>query len=170
MRWFVAPTVQPIYGKKIWVMEAEIHLQKNVCMCHSFPQFSCKRESKFISCTKHTYAPGGGLLIANQKLCFHSDCLSPLWKVFPVVTKTTIQQWQMNAAHSDMRWAGDLSINKLSTKPGGMWRTGGMTMRGLKGCENIFTYAPISCCIHLNNPSLAWYCYIYLHIISHFSL
>lgn len=74
-------------------------------------------ESEFISCTTHTYAPGGGLLIASQKLCFHSDCLSPLWKVFPVVTKTTIQQWQMNVAHSwVMRWAGDPSTNKPSTK------------------------------------------------------
>lgn len=66
----------------------------------NFPAFSYNTESEFISGTMHTYAPGGGLLIANQKLCFHSDCLSPLWKVSPVVTKTTIQQWQMNEAHS----------------------------------------------------------------------
>lgn len=58
------------------------------------------KESEFISRTMCPYAPGGGLLIANQKLCFHSDCLSPLWQVFSVVTKTTIQQWQMNVAHS----------------------------------------------------------------------
>lgn len=59
---------------------------------------------EFISCTMHTYAATGGLLIADQKLCFHSDCLSPLWKVSPVVTKTTIEQWQMNVAHSQAMW------------------------------------------------------------------
>lgn len=118
--------------------------EKDLHVCHFF-LFSYEGESEFISCTIRTYAPGGGLLIANQKLCFHSDCLSPLWKVFPVVTKTTIQQWQMNVAHSwVMRWAGDLSINKLSTKTGGRWKTGGMTMRGLKGRDNIFMYAAIS--------------------------
>lgn len=42
-------------------------------------------------------------MIINSKikrLSFHSDCLSPLWKVSPVVTKTTIQQLRMNVAHS----------------------------------------------------------------------
>lgn len=68
----------------------------------------------------HTYVPGVGLLIANQKLCFHRDCLSPLWKVFPVVTKTTIQQWQMNVVHTAERWqqAGDFSTDGLSPDPG----------------------------------------------------
>lgn len=139
MRWYVAPTVHVLH--RLWQNVSGRgsrnigHVYENM----SLPFISLRspakeREGGFIPCTMHTYAPSAGLLIANQKLCFHSDCLSPLWKVSPVVTKTTIQQWQMNLAHSwVMQWAGDLSINKeANTKPKGRWRTGGMTMTSWK--------------------------------------
>lgn len=105
--------------------------------------------------TKLTHEPGGGLLIANQKLCFHSDCLSPLWKVSLVVTKTTIQQRQMNVANSwVMHWAGDLSVNKLSPKPGASGELEGWQWEGWKdfhvcGCQ----------------PGSAGYIYIYICIL-----
>lgn len=91
-------------------------------VCHFFLCFLVK-ESGFICCAMCTYAPGSGLLIANQKLCFHSDCLSPLWKVFPVVTKTTIQQWQMNVAHSwVMRWSLDKQAQPQNWGQVGKWK------------------------------------------------
>ncbi len=132
--WLAAPSVHLLYRQNMNEegsrnMSTFIH---KMSLCPFF-QLSCLRESEFIPCTMCTYAPSAGLLIANQKLCFHSDCLSPLWKVFPVVAKTTIQQWQMNVAHSWVtRWAGDLSINKLSTQTGSRWRTGGTTVRGVE--------------------------------------
>lgn len=112
-----SPSWSNISGKE--APETWAHLWRISVLCAIISVFLWKREWVHLLRNAHTYAPVGGLLIANQKLCFHSDCLSPLWKVSPVVTKTTIQQWQMNVAHSwVMRWAGDLSINKLSIKLG----------------------------------------------------
>lgn len=70
----------------------------------------------FLYSTMCTYAPAGRLLIANQKLCFHSDCSSPLWKVFSVVTKTTIQRWQTSAAHSWVDAASGRSLDKQARR------------------------------------------------------
>lgn len=86
--------------------------------CHFFFSVSLLQREIFffLYSTMCTYAPAGRLLIANQKLCFHSDCSSPLWKVFSVVTKTTIQQWQTSVAHSWVDAVSGRSLDKQARR------------------------------------------------------
>lgn len=72
-----------------------------------FSLLSTQREIFFfflgLHCTMCTYACRQvDLLIANQKKNFVSivTVRVPLWKVFSVVTKTTIQRWHTSVAHS----------------------------------------------------------------------
>lgn len=61
-----------------------------------------------LHCTMCTYARRQvGLLIANQKNFVSIVTVrAPLWKVFSVVTKTTIQRWHTSVAHSWLDAAG----------------------------------------------------------------
>lgn len=78
--------------------------KKNVFTGHFFLFY--RRKGRFfciaLHCTTCTYACRQvDLLIANQKNFVSIVTVRvPLWKVFSVVTKTTIQRWHTSVAHS----------------------------------------------------------------------
>lgn len=78
--------------------------RKKMCLRATFSCFiDAKGDFFFVShCTTCTYACRQvDLLIANQKNFVSIVTVRvPLWKVFSVVTKTTIQRWHMSVAHS----------------------------------------------------------------------
>lgn len=111
-------------------------IEKNVYVPLFFRFTAAKRDFFFfLYSTMCTYAPAGRLLIANQKLCFHSDCSSPLWKVFSVVTKTTIQRWQTSVAHSWVDAVSGRLLDKQARRreTGGRWGNQRATTRQREG-------------------------------------
>lgn len=118
---------------------------------------AANRDISFLYSTMCTHAPAGRLLIANQKLCFHSDCSSPLWKVFSVVTKTTIQQWQTSVAHSWVDAVSGRSLNKQAPqrkKRGQVGKSKGdnEATGGLNGRRKHFDERSHQCCFLVQPP------------------
>lgn len=130
--------------------------------CHFFFRFAAAKRDFFffLYSTMCTYAPAGRLLIANQKLCFHSDCSSPLWKVFSVVTKTTIQRWQTSVAHSWVDAVSGRSLDKQARRPktGGRWGNQRATTRQREGRKKHFDQRSHQCCflVQFRSGGFTW--------------